>query len=244
MPQYRHTVTQRVFGQPSHRVRVRHAWIVSRPGARLGHDIRAKFDAAIPVALASLKHAIAQVRLARNGQGTVDGFLPLLRSCFRVPADAAGAVLQRNLLSVLAVLQATRAGLKTVDLQIVDENPNRGQGAQGYVRMAFSELFRTDDPARPAAFAGRIHMHFAQALRKRDALNALVLIHEATHRFAGTRDWSYLPSESGLVELEAELIDAGGRDALRGGFFGMTNEQALNNADSHAGFVMMMAGAG
>jgi hypothetical protein len=70
------------------------------------------------------------------------------------------------------------------------------------------------------------------------------LIHEATHRFIGTRDWAYAINFD-MISYESTYTALGMRpppppksvNSIKA-WYDMTVPEALNNADSYAGFVM------
>ena len=92
-------------------------------------------------------------------------------------------------------LNRIESGLWTPDLQIVDSNPNRGGNASGYVRCSYSEMFRTADADRERSTGGRIHIRFATYGATNTVANqqncGITIVHEAAHKFCGSRDWQY-----------------------------------------------------
>lgn len=65
-------------------------------------------------------------------------------------------------------------------------------------------------------------MHIKETILRHDTFGTLVLIHEATHRYAGTVDHAYY-----TIESLGNFIDAK-----------ISNLNALSNADSYAWFIM------
>lgn len=88
---------------------------------------------------------------------------------------------------------------------------------------------------------GRIHINFGSLLDRNSATKirdaATTLVHEATHRFTGTRDWAYMAE--GLEAFVAAKA-LGTTLAMGGEIAALTNLQALNNADSYGKFVVGM----
>jgi hypothetical protein len=68
--------------------------------------------------------------------------------------------------------------------------------------------------------AGSIHIR--KGILKHSSWGVLVLIHEATHKYAGTVDHAYYTYQSCGEDLDGD----------------MTNLKALSNADSYAWFIM------
>jgi hypothetical protein len=66
------------------------------------------------------------------------------------------------------------------------------------------------------AYKGRIHLNLSHIRNREDDVVAMTIIHEATHRFAGTGDFAY---KDGTLA-----------------WYQMTDAQKLNNADSYAHF--------
>lgn len=242
MPAYNHTTWQRLFGQPSDRVLLVPGtgptfYIVSRPGAQVTLVEQQVFTAAMAQARTAIHraYAITILRIAGTpaGVGAVPAhFDQLLDYCFR-PGAAAGA----TRLTVRDNLVRIRNGLWGHDVQIVDSNPNRGGIASGYVRCSYSEIFRTRDAAREQSFAGRIHIRFGAYNAANTPVNqrnaATTIVHEATHKFCGARDWIY---NGGGFQGHAAFAAIGVVPPLPA----MTNAEGLNNADSYAEFVMAL----
>lgn len=232
--------------QPAH-----DAVAVPRPGKTFSDDELLAFDRAMTLALRKLERAIvatvaAQKSLTRTGALPHD-YWRLLRACFQVPEDMP----QDDLLMCMEILDdglcRIRKGLRTPGLPIVATNPTGGGGAKatGYVAMAYLEKFRPKDPVRPAVFDGRIHIKPSLLDPENPRKAAYVIVHEASHKFLGTRDWAYTPSENSLVAMEDELADMGkdprnrrGEKKMSKDWYDLSVVQALNNADSFASFAM------
>ncbi len=244
MANYYHTVTQRVVGQASDRVRVRDFYAVSRPGGTVSAVQGQVLGDSMVLARRRLDEVLSLTRDSRRalrGGSDMDlsvDFLENLKSLFRVAGDASAATIRNTIETAYDSLSRVQHGLGTRDIQIVDSNPNRGGVASGYVRMAYREILRRRDAERQVSFGGRVHFRFALLRAGDESKVAHVIIHEAAHKFAGARDWCYLPSESGMVAMENDMRGIG--VPSQGAWYDMTNIQALNNADSYAGFVMQM----
>jgi hypothetical protein len=176
---------------------------------------------------------------AVEGAGVVPvGFGALLEYAFRPGPLAANVA--NTVAAALVGLQQINIGLNHALLEIVDSNPRRGGLASGYVRMTVRELFRRADPARPRNNEGRIHIRLATYGAAVTAANinnaASTLVHEASHKFSGTRDWGYM-AEGAAGYLAMVAL---GMPPVLGGGAVLTNPQGLNNADSFAAFVMSM----
>jgi hypothetical protein len=168
---------------------------------------------------------------------------------------------------VVENLTKMKNGLLSDDLAIVDNADKKFghsmTGVAGYVRMSKWEIFHKRDPSRPVEFAGRIHLDWdlfrvavqdsygnelseekVSVLRdKKVGYMAATLIHEASHKFTGTRDWSYLPNDTSadLVAYWDYFVSTAGENMAAqmhkdNAYFKMTPEQAQNNADSYGGF--------
>jgi hypothetical protein len=217
--------------------------LLSRRGARIAPTEGTVMASAMNTARLKLNNAIAitQARIngAVEGAGVVPvGFGALLEYAFRPGANAATVATTLN--AVLVGLQQISAGLNAGDLEIVDSNPNRGGVASGYVRMNISELVTKKDPARPRDNLGRIHIRLATYGAAATAANingaASTLVHEASHKFVGTRDWGYM-AEGAAAYLAMVAMNL---PPVLGGGAVLTNAEALNNADSYTAFVMAM----
>jgi hypothetical protein len=242
---YFHTGWQRRFGDASDRVVINPASgpafsVVSRPGALVTVVEGQVFGAAMNIArlAADRAYAIVSMRIAGTppGVGIVPAtFAAHLHYCFRT--GAVPLMIAATLNAVRGNIDRLRTGLWSRDLQIVDSNPNRGGIASGYVRGNFSELFQRRDAGREMGFAGRIHLRFGAYNAANTAVNqqnaAITIVHEATHKFCGARDWLY---NAGGSAAYIALLAMGALPPLPP----LTNHQALNNADSYAEFVMAM----
>lgn len=242
MTPYNHTRTQQVFGTPSLRVQLNPAtgpgfWLVSRPGGQITQTEQDVFTAAMAYGRTRLDraYAITTMRIAGTPPGA--GIVPanfgnVLEYCFR--PGAAAATINSTLTTVRDNINRIKMGLWTPELQIVDSNPNRGGHASGYVRCSYSELFRTRDADRERSTGGRIHIRFATYNAANSAPNqqncGITIVHEAAHKFCGCRDWHYIAEGVGGY---LALIAMGAAPHLPA----MTNQEALNNADSYAAFV-------
>lgn len=245
MPAYYHTGWQRAVGTASDRVQLLPAtgpafYLVSRPGGAVSAVENQVFTAAMDQARTAVHRAygIVVARLAGTpaGAGVVPAhFDQLLEYCFRPGAIAATITATRT--RVRDNLVRIRNGLWTPGLQIVDSNVNRGGAASGYVRCSYSELFRLRDANREQSFGGRIHIRFGNYNTANTPVNqrnaATVIVHEATHKFCGARDWTY---NGGGFAGYAAFVAMGAAPPLPA----LTNAQGLNNADSYAELVMAM----
>lgn len=245
MPPYFHTAWQRVAGNPSDRVALQPATgpafsLVSRPGGQVTLTETQVFTVAMNIARTELDRtaAIIGMRLSGNpiGVGLVHAnFGHHLEYCFR-PGPAAPTI-ANTLSAVRDYLNRIRVGVWGADVQIVDSSPTRGNGGSGYVRCSYSELLRLRDPARELNFAGRIHIRFGAYNAANTPVNqrnaGTTIVHEAAHKFCGARDWLY---NGGGSAGYVAMLGIGIVPALPV----LTNQQALNNADSYAEFVMAM----
>jgi hypothetical protein len=245
MVQYNHTAWQRLFGQPSDSVLVNPGvgppfHLVSRPGGAVTVAERQVFSAAMSLARPALDHArtILDARLAGTlpGAGLVPAqFDHFVDYCFRPAAGALAWTATLN--TARANVIRIRNGLWAVGVQIVDLNPNRGGAASGYVRASTSEAVKQRDPAREMSFSGRIHVNFHRYAALNDPINhrnaATTIVHEATHKFCGARDWQNL---GGGSKPYLDMIALGLPPVITA----LANDRALNNADSYAEFVMKM----
>jgi len=120
------------------------------------------------------------------------------------------------------------------------------EDAAAYVRRndpvgMLREQMGWSNPLVPAGFCGDIYMDFNQLGATHVA--AANLVHEASHRYLGTRDWSHLPNYD-MVAYERQWAALGlpipypprSRNALKA-WANLTVDEALNNADSYGGFV-------
>jgi hypothetical protein len=245
MVDYNHTLKQAVFGTPSDRVQLIPMqgpafYLVSRPGARVSLVERQVFTSAMNIARTKLNqvHTLVVQRIggALPGGGIVPPvFDNLLEYCFR---HGGAALLQPTLTRIRLNLERMRTGLSDPDTQIVDTNPawrNAG-GASGYVSCAFSERFRSDDPHRERSSTGRIHVRFSAYNSVFDPVNsrnaAHTIIHEASHKFCGTRDWVSIANSTGYFAMVAQGLNVPMQPLL--------HDQALNNAYSYEEFVAAM----
>ena len=243
MATYNHTKWQRVFGSPSDSVVLNPAAgpafnLVSRPGATVSLIENQVFTAAMELARAALDRAILLLDARIPGAAAPPlpaNFENLADYCFW-PGNIEPLRTNR-LATVRANVQRIRVGLTSAGLQIVDSNPNRGGAASGYVRTTVGEALRPGtDPATEKPFVGRIHVRFATVNTGNTPVNqqmaAFTIVHEASHRFCGTRDWGYNGGGSAgyfaLLALGPAAIPH------------LATDQALNNADSYAEFVMRM----
>ncbi|MCX6598929.1 MAG: hypothetical protein NTV70_21460 [Acidobacteria bacterium] len=243
MPPYTHTLTQRLFGQPSDLVQLNPGHgpqfgLVSRPGGHVTLVEQQVFTAGMNIARTGLDRAYGIITMRIAGTPAGAGIVPanfdhLLQYCFR--PGAVVATIQATMATVRNNLQRIRLGLWSPQLQIIDSNPNRGGVASGYVRCSYSELFRMRDAAREQSFAGRIHIRFATYNAANTPANqrgaGMTMVHEGAHKFCGCRDWLY---NGGGFGAYAGMIALGLAPAIPA----LTNAQGLNNADSYAEFVL------
>jgi hypothetical protein len=239
---YNHTRTQQLFGTPSQRVQLNPVagpafWLVSRPGGQITQTEQDVFRAALAYGRTRLDRAYAVISMRIAGTPPGAGIVPanfgtVLEYCFRPGAVA--ATITATLTTVRDNLNRVKTGLWTSDLQIVDSNPNRGGAASGYVRCSYSELFRTADAGRERSAGGRIHIRFTTYNAANSLANqqncGITTVHEAAHKFCGCRDWHYIAEGVGA---HLALIAMNLAPPLPA----MTNQEALNNADSYAAFV-------
>lgn len=234
------------------RVRIQHFYAVSRPDGVVTEEQQAVLGAAMTIALQRLNRMIDYLAVhdIANAGNLPANFVRALQVYFRL-ADPppAGAAMARILGQIRGNLVAIRDGLLTRNIEIV-ANAATKKGVDmsrcaGYVAMKWTEAFRFKDATRPATFSGRIHIRFANVREGNEVLCAGTLVHEASHRFNGARDWSYLPVDTAndMLAYEDDYIARMGRaNGLRAlhvaPFYAMTAPQALNNADSFAGFAM------
>jgi hypothetical protein len=116
--------------------------------------------------------------------------------------------------------------------------------SSGGVASFLVEVASYVTPKRPARFDGDIHMKFAKSGSTDNA--AATQSHEASHRYLGTRDWAYSPAPD-MIEYKQSWEDAGlpvpeppASVNARKTWDTMTVDEALNNADSIAGFVVLL----
>jgi hypothetical protein len=217
--------------------------LTARPHAVINPVEAAVMTAAMNTARVKLLAAIAITQAVVGGTAEGHGIVPvgfgaLLEYAFRPGPLPANMLNAAN--AALVGLQQINTGLNAATLEVVDSNPRRGGIASGYVRMTVRELFRRADPARPRDNVGRIHIRLATYGGAATPVNinnaASTLVHEASHKFSGTRDWGYMAEgAAGYMGMVA----MGMVPALGGGAV-LTNPQGLNNADSYAAFVMSM----
>jgi hypothetical protein len=104
----------------------------------------------------------------------------------------------------------------------LDDKKHLPQG-QRYMRQDTDKTM--DDINKPKVDAGKghIHLNLSEIRKAKDGQQLIItIIHEATHRYAGTGDFAYYP------------VDQKRSAAIK--FNSMTDAERMNNADSYAYF--------
>lgn len=175
------------------------------------------------------------------------GFKLCMQTYFRVPADASDGVYNNACRVVMDNLAELNREVQSFELLLSPVvNSDATADAAAYVQRsipdALKDALSTPNPAKRASFYGPLFLRF-------DRLNPVGtaagnLIHEATHRHLGTRDWAYAV-QFDMMGYEKAYRDMGinppappkSVNSIKA-WYDMTVDEALNNADSYAGFVM------
>ncbi|MGW4909842.1 eCIS core domain-containing protein [Streptomyces sp. NPDC004270] len=228
-------------------------------------------------ALVEAKQAITTALALLTAAGNAPGgrLLTALQSAFPAFRAATPEQVAAFLPRIVEVVRRIQAGLNAqgAEIALVGEG-NVPRGVAGWVGSSWYDVYsRVTNPDQqkseelPTLDTGR-----SGPINLTDeGQNAWYIIHEATHRFAGTLDYQYSPRASELQEEEfnaematiapeaAAASDAAtlAKRALRdpAGYSGENNDssrqpnwyamgrRALMNADSYAQFVLTAAGA-
>lgn len=132
-----------------------------------------------------------------------------------------------------SVLSLTKTGLANTTIKVYSKAHNDPNGrTAGYVTSYWGKhadqkhrnlgIYNGSSGSR-AAFKGDIHMGSSIVKNGTQLENAVLFLHEATHKYAGTADFG----EKGYTTDKGYYREAG-----------LTPAQALNNADTYARFVM------
>jgi hypothetical protein len=207
-----------------------------------------------PSQIRALKLALslARQRLAAVvGLGTARSQERRFKTCvgtyFRAPGGIPLPLYNQKILTLTQNLAALRRHLDSPDVtfKAVEVGPETSDAAayvqRGMVDVIWDLTFGAN-PSRPADFYGPIFLRFDQL--GTTATAAANVIHEATHRYLGTRDWAYLPNYD-MLDYETSYANYGvppprppkSVNALKA-WYDMSFDEGLNNADSYAGFVM------
>lgn len=170
-----------------------------------------------------------------------------LKTFFNLTGSVKDAGFVQGVLTVTDNINTLIGAVNSKDLElqplvVTDETADAAafvrRGAVGYLM----EKVRLPDPNKPATdFYGPLNLRFDRLFPVGTA--AANLIHEASHRYIGTRDWAYLPNYD-LVTWENDMTQAGialsapkSINAIKS-WYEMSTAEALNNADSYGGFCM------
>jgi hypothetical protein len=209
-------------------------------------------ETVLPSVILRLKQMVATARQLTNhavglaGQSQNIAFKTCMNAYFRTPPVANTVKYIGWVLRVNQNIQTLATYLNSKDLTVhaaVGQHANM-EDAAAYVQKATgSALWDAihPNPNSPATFYGDIYMKFNQLGANNVA--AANLIHEATHRYLGTRDWAYVANYD-MVAYEKMFTDnhrpvqypPRSVNALVA-WANMTVDQAINNADSYAGFI-------
>lgn len=170
-----------------------------------------------------------------------------LASQFRLPADATEEQITAARDKVMAQVDTLRTQMNSSELTFkqMESRPETADAA-AYVKREALDLIRDTvsgpSPDRPAKFNGPINIDFGKL--SSTSTSAMNLVHESSHKFLGARDWAYSPN-SNMVDYEHSFTSAGmavqyppaSVNAIKA-WNAMSTAEAINNADSMAGFVM------
>jgi hypothetical protein len=188
--------------------------------------------------------------LTLTGQSQHEAFRACMGAYFRVPSGSTLGAYNGWVLRLKNNLQELNTHLQSRDLTLhtaIGQHPGM-EDAAAYVQReigvgALFELVAMPNPNSRAAFYGDIYMKFGQL--GADHVAAATVVHEASHRYLGTRDWAYLPNNDLIAyqlqwtQLNIPVPYARSRNALKA-WDQMSVDEALNNADSYSGFVSRM----
>lgn len=224
-------------------------YAVPRKGATISDKQKKVLKAAMDKARKRMNAICNFMEKHKGAKNIHQAFKDSMEIYFRLgKAELKGSGLTETFDFITKNLVLIRDGLNKKDEEIVDAAPSKMgvdmTTAAGYVRMSFKEFFKKKDPKRPANFTGRIHIKYELLKEGKEDEVAALIIHEASHKFTGTRDWAYLPNgpNESLLAYQADWIkQLGSKQAVmkaweKDPYFKIVPVQALNNADSFAGF--------
>lgn len=153
----------------------------------------------------------------------------------------------QNVMRIMSNVATLYAEMKSKDLTLKafkaeGETSDAAMYVQRKIPQALYEAAVTPNPKTPASFYGPIFFRFDQ-LGTTSTL-AGNLVHEGTHRFLGTRDWAYcvqfdmVDYEESYVALNIPIPQPPKSPNSIKAWYDMTTQEAINNADSYAGFIM------
>jgi hypothetical protein len=230
-----------------------------RKGKRMPHTINEgtytlvlEGETVLPSVIVRLRKMVADARRLTNqavrlaGQSQHVAFKICMNAYFRVPPVVNTAKYVGWVVRVNRNIQTLATHLNSRELTVhaaVGQHAGM-EDAAAYVQKSTRSAFLDaiyPNPNSPATFRGDIYMKFNQ-LGGANVATAN-LIHEATHRYLGTRDWAYVANYD-MIAFEKSYRDINlpvpypprSVNALVA-WADMTVDQAINNADSYAGFI-------
>ncbi|MEI7869626.1 MAG: hypothetical protein WCI11_17200 [Candidatus Methylumidiphilus sp.] len=170
-----------------------------------------------------------------------------METYFRVPPTATEAVYNAAARTVMANLNELNIELQSNELTLspvvlTDATADAAAYVMRHIPDALKDAVFGDNPLKRASFYGAIHLRFDKLHPVGTAAGNL--IHEGTHRFLGTRDWSYAVNFD-MIGYEETHRNMGiepptppkSVNSIKA-WYEMSVSEALNNADSYAGFVI------